>query len=355
MNSSALGLARTAAANGRSNEELRLQHVVHYSDRMDNAVLRASTHLRTKLVAAHPDVDWLGQCDPVAPRSAWPGPPPYSHTSEHLLCTSEHFRRSSVHLRRTRAKPSRATQGFGSCDDRCTCAATFRNRFPMMARAARASVRRSPRTLDLTRRGVGARPVLAGGEQRSANARPGAHSLCLRCISARRPECGTSATLTLAALGTWPSRIHGCGVAVACGKRGVLGLIGRGSGRGGDLSQRPSPWAATGRLERALARPSRQLPPVAATCTGRIGRPRPAESADRVRSGRHAVGRVGRPRAVQPACARSNRPSPCGRIGLQAAQSASGRCCRAVDAGCVPKAERARRGCVATTGADPVV
>lgn len=214
MNSSALTLARTAAANGRSNEELRLRHVVHYSDRMDNAVLRASTHLRTKLVAAHPDVDWLRQCDPVAPRSAWPGPPPYSHTSEHLLCTSEHFRRSSVHLRRTRAKPSRATQGFGSCDDRCTCAATFRNRFPMMARAARASVRRSPRTLDLTRRGVGARPVLAGGEQRSANARPGAHSLCLRCISARRPECGTSATLTLAALGAWPpaSRIRGCGV-----------------------------------------------------------------------------------------------------------------------------------------------
>ena len=172
MHSSALTLARTAAAYGRSNEELRLHHVVHFSNRMDNAVLRASTHLRKKLAAAHPDVDWLGQCDPVAPRSAWPGPPPYSHTSEHLLCTSEHFRRSSVHLRRTHAKPSRATPGFGSCDDRCTRAASIRNRFPMMARASRASVRRSPRTLDLRSRGVGARPVLAGGEHRSANTRP---------------------------------------------------------------------------------------------------------------------------------------------------------------------------------------
>lgn len=172
MHSSALTVARTAAAYGRSNEELRLHHVVHFSNRMDNAVLRASTHLRKKLAAAHPDVDWLGQCDPVAPRSAWPGPPPHCRTSEHLLCTSQHFRRSSVHLGRTHAKPSRATPGFGSCDDRCTRAASIRNRFPMMARASRASVRRSPRTLDLRSRGVGARPVLAGGEHRSANARP---------------------------------------------------------------------------------------------------------------------------------------------------------------------------------------
>ena len=114
----------------------------------------------------------------------------------------------------------------------------------------------------------------------------------------------------------WRSRIHGCGVAVACGKRGILGRIGRGSGRGGGPSHWPSPWAATGRVERSLARPSRKLPPVAATCSGRIGRPRPAGSAGRARAGRYAVGRVGRPPPVESVCTRSNRPSSCGRIGL---------------------------------------
>ena len=141
MNSSVLTLARAEAANGRSCEELRLQHVVHFSDRMDNAVLRASTHLRKRLAEAHPDVDWIGQCDPVAPRSAWPGPPPYCDTREHS-------RRSSVHLCRTHAKPLQGTPGFGACHDGCTRAASFRKRPPMVARAALASVRRSTRTLD---------------------------------------------------------------------------------------------------------------------------------------------------------------------------------------------------------------
>ena len=90
---------------------------------------------------------------------------------------------------------------------------------------------------------------------------------------------------------------------------------------------------------------------------GRVGsclrwqRPAAGEAADPGRPGRHAASRVGGPRTVESACARSNRPSPCGRTGLQAAESASGRCCRAVDAGCVPTAERARGGRAATTGA----
>jgi len=112
-------------------------------------VRRLSTHLRKRLAEAHPDVDWLGQCDHVAPRSAWPGPPPYCDTSEHFRRSSVHFRCSSAHLRRTHAKPLRGTPGFGACHDRCTRAASFRNRFPMVARVALASVRRSTRTLDL--------------------------------------------------------------------------------------------------------------------------------------------------------------------------------------------------------------
>ena len=90
---------------------------------------------------------------------------------------------------------------------------------------------------------------------------------------------------------------------------------------------------------------------------GRVGsclrwqRPAAGESADPGRPGRHAAGRVGGPRTVESASARSNRPSPCGRTGRQAAESASGRCCRAGDAACVPTAEWARGGCAATTGA----
>ena len=133
MNSSRLTLERAEAANGRSCEELRLSHVAYFSEHMDNAMVRASTHLRKRLAEAHPDVDWLGQCDPVAPRSAWPGPPPYCDTREQSLRSSVHFRRSSLqfcrsslHLRRTHAKPLRGTPGFGACHDRCTRAASCR-------------------------------------------------------------------------------------------------------------------------------------------------------------------------------------------------------------------------------------
>ena len=147
----------------------RLQHVAHFSDRMHNAVVHASTHFRRRLVEDHEEVDWLGQYDPVPPRSAWPGPLraarhrrtcmaltrsrcgalPGSVYANTPARAQRRYRNRFPHaVVRTHAKPLRGTPGFGACHDRCMRAALFRNRVPMVARAALASVRRSTRTLD---------------------------------------------------------------------------------------------------------------------------------------------------------------------------------------------------------------
>ena len=70
---------------------------------------------------------------------------------------------------------------------RCVCCAH-------PALAASGSVRRSARTLDPTRHGVGARPILASGT--GAQSRAGAEYSRLRCSGARRSRGGTAATVT---------------------------------------------------------------------------------------------------------------------------------------------------------------
>ncbi len=77
MHSHELTLARANAANGRSQEQLRLQHVSHWSENMGNSLIRSSTYLRTRLaaLAPHESIDWAGSCVPLAPSSVWPGVP----------------------------------------------------------------------------------------------------------------------------------------------------------------------------------------------------------------------------------------------------------------------------------------
>jgi hypothetical protein len=79
IHSQALMLARATAASSRSQEKLRNLHVMHWSEHMANAILRASTHLRDRaaaLAAANSQsVDWVGACVPLAPPDVWPGVP----------------------------------------------------------------------------------------------------------------------------------------------------------------------------------------------------------------------------------------------------------------------------------------
>ena len=69
--------ARAAARSARPQHLNRLLHVSMWSQQMANAVLRASNHLRTRLLdisqTEAPRVDWLGKCVPNAPSSTWPG------------------------------------------------------------------------------------------------------------------------------------------------------------------------------------------------------------------------------------------------------------------------------------------
>jgi len=52
----------------------RMHHVTMWSNKMENPVLRASNHLRTRLLELSPQgVDWLGECVPNVPLSTWPG------------------------------------------------------------------------------------------------------------------------------------------------------------------------------------------------------------------------------------------------------------------------------------------
>ena len=79
IHSQALTLSRATAASSRSQEQLRSQHVTHWSEHMGNAILRASTHLRDRAAALAPanmqSVDWVGACVPLAPPDVWPGVP----------------------------------------------------------------------------------------------------------------------------------------------------------------------------------------------------------------------------------------------------------------------------------------
>ena len=79
IHSQALTLSRVTAASSRSQEQLRSQHVMHWSEHMGNAILRASTHLRDRAAALAPansqSVDWVGACVPLAPPDVWPGVP----------------------------------------------------------------------------------------------------------------------------------------------------------------------------------------------------------------------------------------------------------------------------------------
>lgn len=69
--------ARAAARSARPQHLNRLLHVSMWSQQMANAVLRASNHLRTRLLDISQTeatrVDWLGECVPNAPSSTWPG------------------------------------------------------------------------------------------------------------------------------------------------------------------------------------------------------------------------------------------------------------------------------------------
>lgn len=75
--SRAVTVARAAARSARPQHLNRLLHVSMWSQQMANAVLRASNHLRTRLLdisqTEAPRVDWLGECVPNAPSSTWPG------------------------------------------------------------------------------------------------------------------------------------------------------------------------------------------------------------------------------------------------------------------------------------------
>ena len=79
IHSRSLTLSRGIAASSRSHEQLRSQHVMHWSERMGNAMLRASQHLRDQAAALAPanlqSVDWVGACVPLAPPDVWPGVP----------------------------------------------------------------------------------------------------------------------------------------------------------------------------------------------------------------------------------------------------------------------------------------
>ena len=69
--------ARDIAAQGRTPEYNRLRHVSSWSENMRNAMLRASLHIRTRLLELTPAGEsaaaWLTECVPNVPPSVWPG------------------------------------------------------------------------------------------------------------------------------------------------------------------------------------------------------------------------------------------------------------------------------------------
>ena len=75
--SAALTNARDVAAEGRTPEYNRLRHVSTWSENMRNAMLRASLHIRTRLLELTPAGEtaaaWLTECVPNVPPSVWPG------------------------------------------------------------------------------------------------------------------------------------------------------------------------------------------------------------------------------------------------------------------------------------------
>ena len=87
--SPALTNARDIAAEGRTPEYNRLRHVASWSENMRNAMLRASLHIRTRLLELTPAGEiaaaWLTECVPNVPPSVWPGVS--LRTREHQLRT----------------------------------------------------------------------------------------------------------------------------------------------------------------------------------------------------------------------------------------------------------------------------
>ena len=72
--SAAVTAARATEQSAQPTRLNRMHHVTMWSTKMENLVLRASNHLRTRLLELSPQgVDWLGECVPNVPLSTWPG------------------------------------------------------------------------------------------------------------------------------------------------------------------------------------------------------------------------------------------------------------------------------------------
>ena len=101
--SAALTNARDIAAEGRTPEYNCLRHVSTWSENMRNAMLRASLHIRTRLLELTPAGEsaaaWLTECVPNVPPSVWPGVS--LRTCAHQLRTLRAARPAGVRLHGT--------------------------------------------------------------------------------------------------------------------------------------------------------------------------------------------------------------------------------------------------------------
>ena len=165
----------------------RMHHVTMWSNKMENPVLRASNHLRTRLLELSPQgVDWLGECVPNVPLSTWPGARLRTFVR---ACKCTFVRRACIACKHARScvrcMHARMAAAHADAENACavvqkhTPAPTRSQSHRTHARAhchrsdsVESSLRRSAPALDSrgARGGIG--PVLAAAEGGAAPSRP---------------------------------------------------------------------------------------------------------------------------------------------------------------------------------------
>ena len=181
--SAAVTAARATEQSAQPPRLNRMHHVTMWSIKMENPVLRASNHLRTRLLElspqGEPSVDWLGECVPNVPLSTWPGA--RLRTFVRACKALQAHVRACIACKRTFARArtdGRSTCGRRECMRGSTEAHTLthtkpnapntRTRALSPFRSVESSLRRSAPALDSrgTRGGTG--PVLACRRRRRA-------------------------------------------------------------------------------------------------------------------------------------------------------------------------------------------